>query len=122
MPRRTKRERVAELLELAIDNGIWSSQLNAEVITAAVGPLSSHHWYYATQVENGEKINAAGLAAQINYLYDTWRAKKLRRWIEQNGSTLDRIVRDMDSTPEKRAHDIGADNVDSNGIITSFQS
>lgn len=67
--------------------------------------------------QRAERINRAGLAAQLHYLLDVMGARAAASWLKTQGGALDRFVQGYSSSAEERERDIGRDNVNVDGCV-----
>lgn len=105
---RRRRAVVEKLVELALSRGIRSADLAPEVCRLLGDQKTSKFT---------DRINRAGMMAQIYYLLDIKGSILAEEWLLKRGSELDGFVVGYSSSPEEREAEIGRNNVDWDGCV-----
>lgn len=72
---------------------------------------------YEDFARRADRINRAGLMAQLYYLQGIMGNRLLTQWLEDQGSVLDGFVKGFSSSAEAREADVGRHNVDNDGTV-----
>jgi hypothetical protein len=113
---RDRNAQLDALLEVCEQRGISSAHLGDAVRKSCVGSLPDG-LARDQLAKHADKVNAAGLSAQLSYLLSAWRTKKLTAELNKIGGVLDAIVRSTSSSREELMEDIGRDNINADGDV-----
>lgn len=117
---RRLRSRVEVLIEIARQQGLSSGDLR-ELVTGLIRDRP-YGMSDRDKVKNrafSARVNKAGMMAQIYYLLQAMGEARLISWLKSHGSELDAFVRGYSSSDEDRERDVGRNNVDWDGCVTS---
>ena len=99
---------VDEFIRMARKRGITPEDLGPHVKKLCDEAGAGYH---------ADRVNSAGLAAQIHFLLGVKHAKGLRKILDDSGSVLDGFVQGYSSDPKDVDVMIGRNNIDENGDI-----
>lgn len=113
---RRRREVVEGLIKICQTHGVTSIMLGPAVHDRVVHGVPAW-WKRNEAAARADRINKAGLMAQLYYLLDVMGPRILPKWLEEQGSVLDGFVRGYSSSAEEREADVGRGNVDEDGCM-----
>lgn len=113
---RRRRKTVEELIEICVRHGVTKDMLKSAVHNRVVHGVPAGV-RRTRAAENAERINRAGLMAQLYYLLDVMGPRILPKWLEEQGSVLDGFVHGFSTSAEEREVDVGRENVDDDGCV-----
>jgi hypothetical protein len=114
---RRRREKVEELIEICMRNGITNDTLKSAVQNRVTSAVRRDTIAFFDAEARADRINRAGLMAQLYYLLDVMGPRVLPKWLEDQGSVLDGFVQGFSTSAEERELDVGRDNVDADGCV-----
>lgn len=112
-----KLQAVEALIEICNEYGLSSGSLKQvihEIMHGGSKPGTPTHDHY---VALAERVNRAGLMAQLYYMVDIMGARAAAGYLKKTGSQLDGFVKGFATTAEERERDLGRDNVDADGSV-----
>jgi len=116
---RRRQALIEDLIRVCEERGLGPEHLAPLIYNTCIGKSRDLHVTPDPEVKTkmAEKVSAAGLAAQLNFLLDVLAERRLRAELMKMGGVLDAIVRQTSSSRAELDDDIGRNNVDVNGDV-----
>lgn len=113
---RRRRADVEALINVCQTHGVTSSTLKTRILEL-YQDLAHRIWPNQMLRDHLDKINEAGMMAQLYYLKDVLGSRALTDWLRNQGSVLDGFVHGFSSSNEERERDVGRNNVNDDGCV-----